>query len=734
MGEGRSDRQGEHGAGLVLRGGHGHRRARRADAARLHRGRGGRPGGAPRWLRLTRAGETLTGYESADGRQWAEVAVVRLPDLPAEVEIGMFAASPGDLTVKQADLGGLIEQMRFTETTAVFDQVKVEGAAPGAWRHTDVSPTPGTNPGEVHHPGSAVESGGTFTVVGNGDIAPVGTDGGMAVELTLTGVLFALVVVVVVAVLFVTAEYRRGLVRVTLAASPRRGRVLAAKALVIGGVVFAAGLAASAVAMPVGKHLLRGNGNHVLPVPALTEVRVIAGGGRAAGRVRRAGAGARDAVQAQRGGGRHRAGADPAAARAGHRLRAARRAVAVAAAGHARRRVRRPAEHPRVSAGARLLRAAGRLLPAAAVGRAGRAVLLRRVRARPGRGEAEEEGRVNRALHAEWTKLRTVAGTGPLLLLAVVLTVAVGAALAATLTCPWGRCAQDSVKLTFSGLQASQACVALLAVLAVGGEYGTGMIGTTLTAIPRRGRVLAAKAAVVAGLTAVAGTVAVLVSALAGRLILPGRGYPALSLADGPTLRAAARLGALPRAGRAARRGDRDGRPRSGGVDRGRARAALPVPAAGAHGVGSGLAPGPVEPGADERQPRRADHRERGEPADPALGGSRRARGLVGDGAAGRRAAAAGPRRVVIRVVDRRHRLLCTAYTVLRSADGDPDVQGRRSSRAARAVRARGGGVAHRLAVGGTRSPSVTSTWSPTWTGSRTRCSSPPTGASSSAT
>ncbi|GAA4507494.1 ABC transporter permease [Nonomuraea ferruginea] len=147
---------------------------------------------------------------------------------------------------------------------------------------------------------------------------------------------------------------------------------------------------------------------------------------------------------------------------------------------------------------------------------------------------------MNRALHAEWTKLRTVAGTGPLLLLAVVLTVAVGAALAATLTCPWGRCAQDSVKLTFSGLQASQACVALLAVLAVGGEYGTGMIGTTLTAIPRRGRVLAAKAAVVAGLTAVAGTVAVLVSALAGRLILPGRGYPALSLADGPTLRAAA--------------------------------------------------------------------------------------------------------------------------------------------------------------------------------------------------
>ena len=39
-----------------------------------------------------------------------------------------------------------------------------------------------------------------------------------------------------------TAEYRRGLIRTTLAASPRRGRMLAAKALVIGAVAFAAGL------------------------------------------------------------------------------------------------------------------------------------------------------------------------------------------------------------------------------------------------------------------------------------------------------------------------------------------------------------------------------------------------------------------------------------------------------------------------------------------------------------
>ena len=63
---------------------------------------------------------------------------------------------------------------------------------------------------------------------------------------------------IVVAAMFMTAEYRRGLIRTTLAASPRRGRVLAAKAVVIGAVTFVAGLAAAAVAVLLGRHLLRG--------------------------------------------------------------------------------------------------------------------------------------------------------------------------------------------------------------------------------------------------------------------------------------------------------------------------------------------------------------------------------------------------------------------------------------------------------------------------------------------
>jgi len=91
------------------------------------------------------------------------------------------------------------------------------------------------------------------------------------------GTFAGLIAVVVVAAMFMTAEYRRGLIRTTLAATPRRGRVLAAKAFVIGLVAFVTGLVAAAVAVPIGIRLDRGEGQYVLPVTLLTEVRVLAG-------------------------------------------------------------------------------------------------------------------------------------------------------------------------------------------------------------------------------------------------------------------------------------------------------------------------------------------------------------------------------------------------------------------------------------------------------------------------
>jgi ABC-2 type transport system permease protein len=150
------------------------------------------------------------------------------------------------------------------------------------------------------------------------------------------------------------------------------------------------------------------------------------------------------------------------------------------------------------------------------------------------------------AVHAEWTKLRTTPGPAWLLLGTVGLTVALSAVAVSATTYSSGGANQDTTKLSLTGIDLGQAIVAVLAVLVISSEYSTGMIRITLAAMPRRLTVLAAKATTLTVLVLGAGTVAVLGSLLAGRIILPGngftiaRGYSPPSLADGPTLRAAA--------------------------------------------------------------------------------------------------------------------------------------------------------------------------------------------------
>ena len=50
---------------------------------------------SPRWLRLTRAGDVITGYDSADGTRWTKIGTVTLPGLAPTVQAGLFATSPG---------------------------------------------------------------------------------------------------------------------------------------------------------------------------------------------------------------------------------------------------------------------------------------------------------------------------------------------------------------------------------------------------------------------------------------------------------------------------------------------------------------------------------------------------------------------------------------------------------------------------------------------------------------
>jgi ABC-2 type transport system permease protein len=143
------------------------------------------------------------------------------------------------------------------------------------------------------------------------------------------------------------------------------------------------------------------------------------------------------------------------------------------------------------------------------------------------------------ALRAEWTKLRTTPGPAWLLAGVVASTVAVSAAAAASGPCPSADCGVDPARLGLTGVQLGQAVVAVLAVLCMGGEYGTGLVHVTLAAVPRRVTVLAAKATVLAAVVAGAAALAVAGSLAVARIVLPGHGIP-LALGDAPVLRAAA--------------------------------------------------------------------------------------------------------------------------------------------------------------------------------------------------
>jgi ABC-type transport system involved in multi-copper enzyme maturation permease subunit len=242
-------------------------------------GHGGLPSAAaPRWLRLARSGDTITGYESADGAHWTRVGAAHLAGLPRTVQAGLFATSPPH-TVASQHFGGENGQVDPSQATAVFDHLSLAGPRPGrGWAGQDMGAEHTALGGQFH------QASGVFTMTGSGDIAPVVNSPGSGVvgpsatiEQHLIGAFAGLIAVAVVATLFITAEYRRGLIRTTLAASPRRGRVLAAKAIVIGAASFVAGLIAAVIAVPVGSHLARSQGIYVFPVSWLTALRVVAG-------------------------------------------------------------------------------------------------------------------------------------------------------------------------------------------------------------------------------------------------------------------------------------------------------------------------------------------------------------------------------------------------------------------------------------------------------------------------
>ncbi|MFF8915123.1 ABC transporter permease subunit [Streptomyces sp. NPDC015032] len=133
-------------------------------------------------------------------------------------------------------------------------------------------------------------------------------------------------------------------------------------------------------------------------------------------------------------------------------------------------------------------------------------------------------------LTSEWTKIRTVSSTVWTLIAAFAVTVAMGAALSALMNARFDdlpeaqRATFDPTLISFSGMTLGQLAMVVFGVLVVGTEYSSGMIRTSLAAVPQRGSFLFSKVAVAGVLALVVGIVTSFVSFFLGQALLGDHG------------------------------------------------------------------------------------------------------------------------------------------------------------------------------------------------------------------
>lgn len=148
---------------------------------------------------------------------------------------------------------------------------------------------------------------------------------------------------------------------------------------------------------------------------------------------------------------------------------------------------------------------------------------------------AATPGAVTRArdlLGSEWIKLRSVRSTYLTMAAAAAVSIGVGAISSALVSgyataSPQMRAQFDPFARTLSGLVFAQLAFGVLGALAISSEYGTGMIRTSLAAVPHRRSVLAAKAAVLAIAATPLALVISFASFLLGQALLHSNGVSA---------------------------------------------------------------------------------------------------------------------------------------------------------------------------------------------------------------
>ncbi|MFH8577377.1 ABC transporter permease [Streptomyces zaomyceticus] len=144
-------------------------------------------------------------------------------------------------------------------------------------------------------------------------------------------------------------------------------------------------------------------------------------------------------------------------------------------------------------------------------------------------------------LQSEWTKIRTVSSTVWTLASAFLVTVAMGAGLSALVSSTFDDLNEaeqvtfDPTLISFSGMVLGQLAMVVFGVLVVGTEYSSGMIRTSLAAVPQRATFLFSKIAVAGGLALLVGLATSFLTFFLGQALL---GEHSASIGDDNVLRA----------------------------------------------------------------------------------------------------------------------------------------------------------------------------------------------------
>jgi len=131
-------------------------------------------------------------------------------------------------------------------------------------------------------------------------------------------------------------------------------------------------------------------------------------------------------------------------------------------------------------------------------------------------------------LRSEWTKLRSLRSTFWALAVTVVLGIGLGAVISAATAHGYARfsvsakLSWDPTNVSLAGVAIASVAIAVLGVVFISSEYSSGMIRTSLIAVPRRGRVLAAKSLVFAVVTFAVGEVTSFVAFFVGQALISG--------------------------------------------------------------------------------------------------------------------------------------------------------------------------------------------------------------------